>query len=34
MRTGGPLPGNSSVEVKPGSLFLEGQTGQVLFQAG
>ena len=31
---GRPLPGNSSVEVKPGSLFLEGQTGQVLFQAG
>ena len=31
---GQPLPGNSSVEVKPGSLFLEGQTGQVLFQAG
>ncbi len=31
---GRPLPGNSSVEVKPGSLFLEGHTGQVLFQAG
>ena len=31
---GRPLPGNSSVEVKPGSLFLEGQSGQVLFQAG
>ena len=31
---GRPLPGNSSVEVKPGSLFLDGQTGQVLFQAG
>ena len=31
---GRPPPGNSSVEVKPGSLFLEGQTGQVLFQAG
>ena len=31
---GQPLPGNSSVEVKPGSLFLDGQTGQVLFQAG
>ena len=31
---GRPLPGNSSVEVKPGSLFLEGQTGQVLFQTG
>ena len=31
---GQPLPGNSSVEVKPGSLCLDGQTGQVLFQAG